>query len=679
MAEEKRLIEVEDLYRMVGVQDPQVSPDGGQIAFVRLIRDRHQNKARQSIWLVTAGGGGLRQFTSGEAADTTPRWSPDGKSLAFVSTRSGKPQIYIIPADGGEAVQLTYMLNGATAPAWSPDGQIIAFLSPLRPDEWQAEAESETLPPASLEEQEKAKPNEEDEKKRIDPRVVERVPFRSGTTFWEGRYAQVYVIPVAPGEDGKRRPRRLTGETRDYETPLWSADGTALYCIASRKPAHDAPWMFNAVVRIDAASGEQKPLTGEGWSCVDYRPSPDGRWLACLIQTDMLPTNQLLRLALLPADGGDLHLLEGMPNRSIGAVEWTADSRALIFTALDAGSVPLFWIDLEDRQAALLAYQGAEVTGLHTGPDGLIAATVFTADGYHEVYAGTADGGWRRLTEFNRAFLESVRVAPVETLHYTSPDGTPVDGWFIRPPDYEEGRRYPLAVNIHGGPQGMWGASTPTMWLEWQHHAASGYVVFFCNPRGSGGYDDAFMQANVGDWGDGPMMDVLTGVDILVEHGLADPDQLAITGGSYGGYLTAWIIGHDQRFKAAVAQRGVYHLMAFHGTTDIPLFMTSNVGAEPWEDPEAFWQMSPLAYAEQITTPLLILHSENDFRVPISEGEQLFTTLKRLGRTVQMVRYPREGHELSRSGEPAHIIDRLQRIVGWWDRYCKPQEAEAPA
>ena len=260
----------------------------------------------------------------------------------------------------------------------------------------------------------------------------------------------------------------------------------------------------------------------------------------------------------------------------------------------------------------------------------------------------------------------------MEALSYAAPDGTPIDGWLIKPPE-SDAEPLPLAVNIHGGPAGMWGPSEPTLWLEWQHHAASGYAVFFCNPRGSGGYGDAFMVANHPDWGDGPQSDVLAGVDLLIERGIADPDRLALSGGSYGGYLTAWIVGHDTRFKAAVAQRGVYHMLAFHGTTDIPWFMTSNMQAEPWEDPARYWEKSPLAYAHQITTPLLIIHSEQDYRVPIAEGEQLFATIKRAGQTpVELVRYPREGHELSRSGEPKHIIDRLERIIAWFDRYCKP-------
>ncbi len=665
MADDKRLIAPTDLYHLAAVEDPRISPDGAWIAFVRRTRREHDNATVRAIWLVRPDGSGLRQFTSGVKPDTSPRWSPDGRWLAFVSTRrDDKPQIYLIPADGGEAQPLTWMPNGATDPAWSLDGRQIAFLSRLRPDEMQAEDGSESLPPARPEDL--PKPDEEADKARIDPRVITRLPYRVGTSYWDGRFSQVYVVAVEPDEAGLRRPRRLTRDQRDYEAPRWSADGLALFSAASRRPDHDMPSMFYAVVRIALEDGALAELTGAGLTCHAVDPSPDGRWLAFLAQPDELPMNRDGTLAVLPVEGGDVRHLTDALDRGPEEFRWLRDSSGLVFSVPDRGAVPICRVLLDRKGVEFAGHSRACVTGLDAGPDGLLAAAVFTEDGQFDLYAGG-----KQLTTFNRAFLETVRVAPFEALHYTAPDGTPIDGWLLYPADYEPGRRYPLAVNIHGGPQGMWGATEPTMWLEWQHHAASGYAVFFCNPRGSDGYGEAFIRANHPDWGDGPQSDVLAGVDLLVARGIADPDRLVLTGGSYGGYLTAWIVGHDHRFKAAVAQRGVYHLQAFHGTTDIPWFMTSNLGAEPWDDPDLFWLYSPLAYAQDITTPLLILHSEQDYRVPISEGEQLFAVMKRVGKApVELVRYPREGHELSRAGEPKHIIDRLERIVAWWDTYC---------
>jgi dipeptidyl aminopeptidase/acylaminoacyl peptidase len=668
MTDSKRPIQVDDLYRMVMVQDPQISPDGTWIAFVRLTRDPHANKTWQSIWLVRPDGSACRQFTSGQTNAFAPRWSPDGQRLAFVSDRAGKPQIYVMPVDGGEAQPITFMLNGVSDPAWSLDGQQIAFLSAMRLDELEAEDTQDALPPAAAWELDEAvKGVEEADAERFDPRVVDRVPFRAGTTFWDERFQQIYVVEAAPGA----RPRRLTSDARHYQPPRWAVDGTAIFTAASRQPDHDMPAMFNAVVRIDVANGEQTNLTGEGWSCHGVKPSPDGQWLAMTASPDTLPTNSQSRLAVMPAAGGAVQVLTTAFDRTVEAFSWSPDSQSLIFSARDAGRVPVYRVSPSGGMPSLAALPGATVTALDAGPDGLLVAAAFTEDGFYEIYS-VSDIGVNRITDFNADLLAEVQVAPVEYLPYTAPDGIPLDGWVIKPPDYQPGQLYPLALNIHGGPSAMWGPSDPTMWLEWQHHAASGYVVFFCNPRGSTGYGEAYTLSNHGDWGDGPAGDVLAGVDVLVAQGLVDPARLAVTGGSYGGYLTAWIIGHDDRFAAAVAQRGVYHLHAFHGVTDIPLFMTSNMQAEPWEDPQLFWQQSPLAYADAIRTPLLLIHSEQDYRVPISEGEQLFTVLKRLGRTVQLVRYPREGHELSRSGEPRHIVDRLERIVAWWDRYCKP-------
>jgi dipeptidyl aminopeptidase/acylaminoacyl peptidase len=305
---------------------------------------------------------------------------------------------------------------------------------------------------------------------------------------------------------------------------------------------------------------------------------------------------------------------------------------------------------------------------------GQIGFVACTPERPPDLYTAAPDGSdERRLTDFNARFLARKQVMPVEEIWITAPDGVEIQGWLIQPPGFDPAHKYPLAVEIHGGPHAMWGPSTLSMWHEWQCLAARGYVVFFCNPRGSEGYGYAFCDAIHGRWGDADMPDILAGVDHVVSQNYIDPDRMAVTGGSYGGFMTAWIVGHDARFAAAVSQRGVYHLSSFFGSTDIPEFIEGEFDTRPWEAYERLWRHSPLAYVEHIKTPLLILHSERDFRVPIPDGEHLFLTLRWLKREVEFVRYPREGHELSRSGEPRHRVDRLNRILDWFDKYCRPE------
>jgi dipeptidyl aminopeptidase/acylaminoacyl peptidase len=276
-----------------------------------------------------------------------------------------------------------------------------------------------------------------------------------------------------------------------------------------------------------------------------------------------------------------------------------------------------------------------------------------------------------QLTHFNQKFLDEIIVQETHEFIFQSPAGIGIQGWYVLPVGYEEGKKYPLALNIHGGPHVMWGAGMQSMWHEWQSHAARGYVVFFCNPRGSGGYGESFLNALHAAWGTVAMDDIMAGVDALTAKGFIDTERMAITGGSYGGYMTAWIISHTERFKAAVSARGVYNLISFYGTSDVPLLIDHEYDEQPWTNPNLLWEHSPVAYAHKIKTPLLILHSENDFRVPIEQGEQLFAFVRRSGGTVKMIRYPREGHELTRSGEPAHRLSHLTEQLAWFDKYCK--------
>jgi len=302
----------------------------------------------------------------------------------------------------------------------------------------------------------------------------------------------------------------------------------------------------------------------------------------------------------------------------------------------------------------------------------VVAYAAFNAETLCELYVrqGIAE---RQITRFNGELVDSTEFARFQHLTWSPEPGVDLDGWLLLPISHQHGMRVPLVWDIHGGPHIMWSPHYEGEWANWQAAAAAGYAVFFGNPRGSAGYGDAFQRAIEGKWGPLAYADLIAGLEVVLKRDAIDPERVVVMGGSYGGYMTAWTIAHDHRFKAAVAERGVYNLLSFTGTTDIPSFIQNEFGVELWENGPWLWENSPLAHAHHIKTPLLIIHSENDFRVAISEAEQLFAVIRRSGSPVEFVRYPREGHELSRNGEPKHRIDRLQRIVGWFDRWIEKE------
>ncbi len=685
------LITPEDFYDIVSVEDPQVSPDGAWIAYVRFSVDRVEDKYRRAIWLAPTDGGPPKPFTSGPKQDYAPRWSPDGKTLAFVSTRAGdKPQIYLIPSDGGEARQLTNAPQGAQDPAWSPDGEYIAFTSRANAEEREQEdANPETgdgtePPQDAFEAKQRREAEEHQEKERFDPRVVRRQPYRAGTDFFDDRRTHIYVIATGAidpeASEAIKKPRRLTDGDVDFAAPIWSPDGASILTAATRDPESDTAWIYQDVfcIRIpvppaDGPREEPVPLTGPGFSNTNPRPAPDGRLIAYLRRPEERITAQVARLVVIPADGGTPREVAPDFDRGVDDFRWSPDGRRLIFMSGDEGDTNLYTVPVEGGTPALTVAGRREVVAFDVAhKSGQIGFVACTPERPPDLYTAAMDGSnERRLTDVNQKLLGKKQVMPVEEVWYSAHDGVEIQGWLIKPPGFDPNQTYPLAVEIHGGPHAMWGPSTRTMWHEWQCLAARGYVVFFCNPRGSNGYGYAFRDSVHGQWGDTDMPDILAGVDHVVSQGYIDTARMAVTGGSYGGFMTAWIVGHDQRFAAAVSQRGVYHLTSFFGTSDVPELIEWEFDARPWEAYEDLWRYSPLAYVNEIKTPLLIIHSERDFRAPIPDAEHLFVMLRRLKREVEFVRYPREGHELSRSGEPRHRVDRLNRIIDWFDRYCK--------
>ena len=676
--EPKRMINAQDLHHIVVLEDPRWNPKADEVTYVQLKTDRAKNDYTRTIWRWRDGWESPRQFTNGGKMDFHPRYSPDGERLAFISTRGGKPQIYLIRLDGGEAQALTSMPNGVSGFGWSPDGKQIAFVSALNAAERRLEKRGKFPLPAPKDELEggvRKLEQEHAEKERVDPRVYRGLPFKAGTDFVSDRYQHLFILEVDAKE---ATPRRLTDGDIDFGKPRWSANGQFLWSSAARRPTQDRFAEYD-LVRITVKDGAVRRMERPGHYAMTPKPSPDGQWVASISMLDMSGYGHIPRLTVCRTNGTGWRDLNLELDRSVGAQEyqyqfyWAADSQGLYCTIEDQGYSKVFYVSLADATFTEVCGGQELIEAFSVHGNGSLAYISRSILRPPELFICPKDGDPVRVTKLHDEWLDGVKIAKTEEFRYQAPDGMEIQGWIVRPPDFDAKQKWPLAVNIHGGPHVMWSPAAHAMWHEWQLHAARGYVVFFCNPRGSDGYGDAFRCAIHNNWGEADMQDILSGVDAVVAKGFIDEKRMAVTGGSYGGFMTAWIIGHDQRFAAAVSQRGVYQLMSFYGTTDVPRLIEGEFETMAFDDPDKMWKYSPYAYVRQMRTPLLLIHSDNDFRVPISDAEQLFTALKKLRRTVEFVRYPRDGHELSRSGEPKHRIDRLERMTAWFDRYCTPR------
>jgi dipeptidyl aminopeptidase/acylaminoacyl peptidase len=682
VAEQQTPITIDDLYQLGWIEDPALSPDGSTVAFVRVTVDRTRNRYRRTIWLAstqqTDGSPRLRRLTTGPRSDTAPCWRPDGGAIAFVSDRDGdRPQIYVIPADGGEARRLTSALWGASAPAWRPDGRALAFLSRLTVEERQREDSGKQVAPPSSEwerQQQKAS-RTHDEEQRFDPRVITKIPFRSGTTFFDGRKAQIYLIDVPADDDAEPgSARRLTDDETDFGAPAWLPDGWAIISTAGRDPDADTLFGDDDIVRVPIPAEGRAPivrLTSDDASYDSPKVSEDGRWIAARRRDAHRPLSRGASVVVIPAEGGEPRDLTAASDRNVESFCWGPDDQAILFSAPWWGEETVYAAYLEGGEVAPLHEKRTPliISEFDAAQNGRIAFVAGSDTNPSELYLWQPDGTQTQLTSINQGLLGARTLAPFEELRYNAPDGTPMQGWVIYPPDFTPSKTYPLAVHIHGGPHLMWAPGVRSMWHELQTTAASGYITFFCNPRGSDGYGEAWRDGVHGDWGSAGA-DILAGVDTLLKRGQIDTQRMAVTGGSYGGYMTTWLIAHDQRFICAVAARGVYDLISFHGTSDAHELIEFEFDGMPWEQRDLLWEQSPLSHAHQITTPLLILHAELDFRVPISQAEQLFSNLRRRKIPTELVRYPREGHELTRSGEPDHRADHMRRTLGWFERFC---------
>ena len=674
-------VEAADYFDLAFPSDPRVAPDGESVAFVRTVPSDDET-TESTVYLASTGGGDPRRFTVAEGRDSEPRFSPSGDRLAFVSTRGGdddRAQLWVVPTDGGEARQVTDVVGGVSGVAWGPAGERIAFLQEASAED--RESGRDLAVPEGFEPEDP------------DPRVIDRTVYRAAQRYFDGTRSHVYVVALggdAPGDDDE--VRRVTDGDVDFRSPSWGGGDTLYY--AEEVGADPDDSIEYALVAHDLASDEADRLHRTTASMPVVAATADGR----VAHTSQEPDRASLRpteLHVFDRESGEVADATAALDRSLGYdvdPQWGPDGEFLYVTAADAGSVPVWRVPWAGGDPERVVADG-HVSAVDVGSD-LVAFARSEWDHPGDVFVATKGGGeTNRLTRLNSDYLDGRAVARPEELRVetggdvapttadgeAAADGTELQGWVLTPPsfgDLNDGdEQLPLVVEVHGGPHAMW-STAGTMWHEFQTLAARGYAVFWSNPRGSTGYGEAFAAAIADDWGATTAADVLAGVDNVTDRPGVDADQVFLTGGSFGGFMAAWLVGTTDRFEAAVSQRGVYDLVGFYGSTDAAYkLVEGDFGATPWDDHGGLWEKSPVAYCDRVTTPTLVLHSDEDYRTPADTAELFHRGLRKHGVDTRLVRYPREGHELSRSGEPGHVVDRLERIARWFDGYSEYHDA----
>jgi dipeptidyl aminopeptidase/acylaminoacyl peptidase len=681
---EKRPITETDLFRFVWVADPQISPDGRQVAFVRVTVDKKKEGYDTAIWIApTDGSEPPRAFTNG--MDTNPRWAPDGSRLAFSRAieKDGKPQpaqLWVLSLRGGEARPLTDLPKGAGAAAWSPDGKTIAFTSSTS-DKDVARKDARPEPG-------------KDEERESDVRVITRAVYRfNGPGYLDPtRPSHVWTIDALAGSSEK--PRRLTTGGFSTDSVTWSPDGQRIYFTSTRvkEPYYAAP--DTDVFSVPAAGGEVEKAADVDGTISDYSLSPDGRRIALVAPLNGKPTRSYDQPDLLvsevgssaPAtnltaaydydvDGGATGDQRAPRGSHPSSPVWTTN--ALIVKTCDKGRVGLQRIDIASKRVEPLTKGDEEVISYTATPDAkAFAMVVSTPTALGDLYVlDAATGERRQLSGFNDELFAALLLTPPEDLWYTSFDGQRIHTLVQKPPRFDAAQKHPLILNIHGGPHAAYGY---TFFHEMQWMAARGYVVLYPNPRGSSAYGQDFGNVIQYRYPGDDYKDLMAGVDELIKRGLVDPRRMGVTGGSGGGVLTNWTITQTDRFQAAVSQRSISDWAGWWYTADFTLFTPRWFRGAPFEQSADFAARSAITRVGRVKTPLMLIEGEVDWRTPASGGgEQMFRALKYLKKPTVMVRFPDESHELSRSGRPWHRIERLQHIVGWFDKYLLGKGGEA--
>jgi dipeptidyl aminopeptidase/acylaminoacyl peptidase len=648
------------MFKVKQVGGANLAPNGKRVAYVvrQAIMSDEKSEFTAQIHVANADGSQAFQLTRGEASSDSPQWARDSERIAFLSLRSGKSQVWIIRASGGEAWVLTDAKGGVTSFRWSPDGTRIAFVA---------------TDPTPEEREKKAKAKD-------DARVVDEMlkPHR------------LYVAEVdeaKPKQEGRLLTKGDLSVHADSGPGFdWSPDGRTIVFSHTPKPDAD-DWTNADLSTVDVETGTITSLAHSRRAESAPYYSPDGRTIAYVASDDPPTWAFDSAVYVMPAGGGSARRLADSFDHRPELLGWIGDSRRLLFRENRGTTTRLYTLPLDGQPEPIGPEDGVISEAALDAHHKSVALSFQTANQPVEVYSFGVDGRQPiKVTDENRE-IRNLPLGRTESVRWSSKDGREVEGLLTYPVSYEEGKRYPLLLIIHGGPAGVFtrtfiasaavatsGTRFGTTTYPVASFAARGYAVLRCNVRGSSGYGKEFRHANLNDWGGGDFQDLMAGVDQVIAQGVADPERLGVMGWSYGGYMTSWVIGHTKRFRAASVGAGVTDLVSFPGTADIASFLPSYFRGEPWDRSEVYREHSPIAHMKGVATPTLIQHGEEDERVPIGQGYELYNALKRQSCPVTMVTYPRAHHSIQ---EPKLLLDAMKRNLEWFDRLVRGAGTEA--
>jgi len=643
-----------DVFALENARDARISPDGEQIVYVRVSRDILTDHKRSNLWIIDFDGADHRPLLSGTAGYSSPRWSPDGGRLAYLSGVDGKSQIYVRWMDTGQTARITDVTEGPGNIAWSRDGTQLAFTM------WV---------PRAAEPLAKLPPKPAGAEWAEPMRVYDQVAYRhDGGGYVEPGNTHVFVVPAEGGA-----PRQLTHGDHDHGGPLsWMPDGRSIVLRANRHDDRDLDPRNNELFALSVADGSMDPLTDRVGPDDHPDVSPDGESIAYTGFDDRVQGFQETELYVMPARGGEPRLLTGGLERSVREPCWAPDGKGVYFMYADQGVMILAYAPLKgDVQVVASGIGGTYLgrpytTGAFTvGPKGRFATTVTGIHRPPDVAAGGKRGGLRKLTSLNEDLLAHKQLGAVEELRCrSSHDQREIQSWLVKPPDFDPTHKYPLILEIHGGPFAAYGPQWAT---EMQLYAAAGYVVLYVNPRGSTSYGEEFANLIHHDYPGPDYDDLMSAVDAAIGLGYVDPERLFVTGGSGGGVLSAWIVGKTERFRAAAVVKPIVNWQSFALTTDFAAHAVKYwLKGTPWEEPVHYWERSPLSLVGQVTTPTMLMTGEEDYRTPICESEQFYQALKLREVETVLVRVPNSSHGIT--GRPSNLIAKVAHIIAWFER-----------